>query len=257
MVTYQEDKSTKKNKILQNLMIFDILSKGEQKILVSLFDIQQARFYDNKNLIINPRGKYLAKRSSLSVRTVKNFNKKIRNNPILAESIKITRTMKRGRHHLNEYEFSLDLLKAMFLMKFCGSFFNKSYRQKLVEQFSENEEDVIKKLTKKIQKLHHVKPKNCPAITTLFNIPLKEDKVLTKQVQNLNKREEITFKWRDINLKVQQKKYFLNNYPVPVLEKALKDFFFYSNSGNYIGSNFGVFYSRTKYHDWMRGVKNK
>lgn len=258
MITHDRNNSSKKNKkvektlpqnkILQYLELINSLTNSERAILVSLFDICQARFFDKKSLEINPSCKYLAKKSKVNIKTVKNFNKKIKEMDAFKNVVQIKRISVRGRQHLNRYEVSKDFLKAMFLMKFCGSFFSKNYRQRLLSQYAQNEQDTIKKLTFKLQKLHRVKPKNCTALTTLFNIPIEDSKVPIAEVP-------ISLKWQGININLQQKDYFLRNYPLKIIEKGIEDLKFYTLKRNNIESNFAVLYSRVKDHDYRRACK--
>lgn len=239
-----------KKNIQLYLELIHSLTKTELKILVALFDIIQARFFDKKDFKINPSCQYLAKKAKCSLKTIKNFNKKFREKEHFQNAIKINRISKSGRQYLNIYEFDQEFVKALFLMKFCGSFFSKNYRQRLLTEYAENERFVMKKLTIKIQKLPHVKAKNYPAITTLFNILLEDKKVLTKKVPSSEKT--INFSFKGIEISIQQEKYLIGNHPVPVLRKAVDDHIFYTQRGNRVNNNFAFLYNRTKYHDYTR-----
>lgn len=248
---YEINKDFSQQKILIFFNFFSRLKQKRKNIFIKLFDIAIKNIYDNKNNKIFPSIKTFIKKTGCCSKTVKRANKDIRTYLEPFDLIKIKRLSKHGRQDKNEYIFSNEALLAILLIKYCSGFYNESYLQLLIKQFSENQELVMKKLTRRIKKCPRANLKSVPAIYNIIYITYNKDiKVLPKQVPQKN--ELVTFSWNGIKLNTQQKKYFLYNYPITILEDSIKDYQFFTHKGNQVSNNFALLYNRAKYHNRKR-----
>jgi len=238
----------------------DLIKPSERRMLAMLFDMELKHRSGNPKFKdgVFPGIKKIAKVTKNSERTVQYFFSKIRKDAYLSFLLKIEARPRTS----NLYQMSEILFLFLGYLKMEGALYQwNKHKKRILGYVHKSNDIIIKRLELRFEKLstsvlHHPPPSFCTLLnvfTKYFRGKYKVPTASASEVLFLEKEfDQITFNFGRTNLRLQQKKYFLRNFPLMSLQKAIEDTRFYKEKGNLVKSDFALIHSRVKYHDLVR-----